>query len=124
MYENKVRNKSNYNVDEKHKRYNINEAISHHFSGKYPSTSLNHSMQYFENLQRELDARHTKKARLLFRKKMLENQNMTNYTNELNRIVGEISKNDTRLPIGTIANLNRRKEMLEKLGAKIADKII
>jgi len=47
-----------------------------------------------------------------------------NYTNEIQRLRGEISKNDTRLPIGTRKTLEERIAKLKELGGQIVDKII
>ena len=113
MYKNKL-NKN---------RVDINGAITSLFSGRYPNTYTNNSLNYFENLKKELEAHKTKKANILFRKNLLEHQNKINYTNELNRIRGEISRNDTRLPAGTIKHLKDRVDKLKKLGAQIVDEI-
>jgi len=60
---------------------------------------------------------------ILFRKNLIENQNKMNYTNELNRIRGILSQNDTRLPIGTVKKLKERVEKLKELGGQISDEI-
>ncbi len=73
------------------------------------------SLKALENLQKELDARQTKSASILFRKNLLEHQNKINYITELNRLRGELSKNDTRLPIGTREHLQERVKALQKL---------
>ena len=52
----------------------------------------------------------------------MEHQNKINYTNELDRIRGELSKSDTRLPSQTRAVLKRREEELKRFGAQIIDK--
>ena len=46
-----------------------------------------------------------------------------NYTNEVNRIRGILSQNDTRFPIGTREKLIQRINELKKLGAEIVDEI-
>ena len=46
-----------------------------------------------------------------------------NYTNEVNRIRGILSQNDTRFPIGTREKLIQRVNELKKLGAEIVDEI-
>ena len=51
----------------------------------------------------------------------MEHQDKVNYTNAVNRLRGELSKNDNRLPIGTVEKLKQRIEELKKIGAKIAD---
>ena len=100
-----------------------NEVVIDFFSGKYPSKRLNNQINYLNNVQRELDARQTKVANTLYRNKLREHQNTLNYTNELHRVRGILSQNDTRLPIGTRERLNQRVDELKKLGAKIADKM-
>jgi hypothetical protein len=100
-----------------------NEVVIDCFHGKYPSKRLNNQINYLNNVQRELDARQTKVANTLYRNKLREHQNTLNYTNELHRVRGILSQNDTRLPIGTRERLNQRVDELKKLGAKIADKM-
>ena len=56
------------------------------FSGTFPSRYNNHSLKYFENLEKEIEARRTKAAMTSFRKNLLDQQNQMNYTNEVNRI--------------------------------------
>jgi hypothetical protein len=73
------------------------------------------SLKALENLQKELDARQTKSASVLFRKNLLEHQNKINYANEIDRLRGELSRNDTRLPIGTREYLKERVKALQKL---------
>ena len=90
------------------------------FTSKHPTSKL--SLKASENLQNELDAHQTRKASVLYRHNLLEHQNKINYTNELNRIRGELSRNDTRLPQGTREHLKERIKALEKLGAKSVDK--
>ena len=50
---------------------------------------------------------------------MLDYKDKVNYQNELDRIRGYLSGNDTRFPIGTIERLKNREEELKKLGAHI-----
>ena len=83
----------------------------------------NHSHQYFKNLKDFLEAQKSKTASVLFRKKLIENQNKINYTTEIQRLRGELSRNDTRLPTGTIKTLKDRIERLKELGGKIVDEI-
>ena len=83
----------------------------------------NHSHQYFKNLKDFLEAQKSKTASVLFRKKLIENQNKINYTTEIQRLRGELSRNDTRLPTGTIKTLKDRIEKLKELGGKIVDEI-
>ena len=100
-----------------------NEVVINFFSGTYPSKRLNNQIYCLNNVQRELDARQTKVANALYRNKLREHQNTLNFTNELHRVRGILSQNDTRLPIGTRDRLNQRVDELKKLGANIADKM-
>lgn len=84
---------------------------------------LNYSQKYFKNLKDFIEAQKSKSASILYRKQLLEHRNKINYTNELDRIRGELSRNDTRLPIGTREMLESRKETLIKLGGQIVDEI-
>ena len=112
MYKNELR-----------KRGDINSAITNLFSGRYPNKYTNNSLNYFDNLKKELEARKTKEGKISFRKNLLEHQNKINYTNEIQRIRGILSQNDTRLPAGTIQHLKDRVEKLKKLGGQISDEI-
>ena len=90
----------------------------------YPKTphdmyGLNYSQQYFKNVKDFLEGQKSKSASVLYRKNLLEHQK-NNYTNEILRIRGEISRNDTRLPI---SKMKERIEHLIKLGGNIVDKI-
>ena len=81
----------------------------------------NHSKLYFKNLKDFLEAQQSKTSNVLYRNKLMEHQKKINYTNEVNRIRGELSRNDTRLPMGTRKTLEERVANLKKLGAYIAD---
>ena len=63
------------------------------------------------------------RSSLLYRRKLKEHQDKTNYTNEIQRIRGEISKYDTRLPIGTRGRLDERIKKLKELGGQVVDEI-
>ena len=104
-----------------YKSKNLRRRMNLHFSldGKTMTGHSKLSLKALENLQRELDARKTKAASVLFRHQMLEHQNKVNYANEMNRIRGELSKNDTRLPIGTRQHLEDRMKALKKLSGEI-----
>ena len=82
------------------------------FNGK---SHLNTQIRYFQNVKRELEARQTKVANLSQRNKLKEQQNKENYLNEIQRIRGELSKNDNRLPIGTRERLEKRVEEIKNL---------
>ena len=106
-----------------YQRNNKNEIVFDYFSGVYPSKHLNTQIKYLENVQREMEARKTKVANTLYRNKLREHQNKLNYANELHRIRGVLSQNDTRLPIGTRERLNERVKELKRLGASITNEI-
>jgi len=74
---------------------------------------------HLENLKKELELKQAKKQSTAMRKKTLEYRDKVNYQNELDRIRGELSRNDTRFPIGTIKRLKDREEQLKELGAHI-----
>ena len=59
-----------------------------------------------------------------YEKKLVDHQNKINYTNELDRIRGYMSENDSRFPIGTRGRLAKRAEELKQLGAKIIVKLL
>lgn len=104
-----------------YKKKDARRRMNLHFSmdGKSVVGHSKLSLKALENLQRELDARQTKAASILLRHQMLEHQNKVNYANEMNRIRGELSKNDTRLPIGTRQHLQDRMKALKKLSGEI-----
>ena len=47
---------------------------------------MRHSLFYYKNLQKVLDARATRKADLLLRKRIIDNRNKQNYQLEYDRI--------------------------------------
>ena len=89
----------------------------------YKNNHHNYGLNYFKNLKDILEANQTKAKSVLYRKNLLEHRNKINYTNELQRLRGELSRNDTRLPIGTRERLEARVKHLKELGAKELDKI-
>lgn len=90
-------------------------------SRPYISPSETRNLHYLKNLKDTLEAHQTKASSILFRKQLLEHQNKINYTTELSRIRGELSK--TNLPYQTRLELLERKKRLEKLGGEIVDRI-
>ena len=74
-----------------------------------------------ENLKKELEFKKAKAQSIVLRNKMLEYRDKVNYTNELDRIRGYLSRHDTRFPIGTVERLKKREEELKKLGADISN---
>ena len=71
---------------------------------------LSSRINYFKNLKDQLEAHRSKQSSIMFRRKLLENQTKHNYANELHRIKGYLSQNDTRLPIGTVRRLKERQK--------------
>ena len=95
---------------------------------KYSNTlndmyGLNYSQQYFKNLHDFLEGVKSKTAATLYRKKLREHQDKVNYTNELQKIRGELSRHDTRLPAATRQMLKSRMHRLKELGAQVVDEI-
>ena len=84
---------------------------------------LSSRISYFKNLKDQLEAHQSKSESIMFRRKLLEKQKKQNYANELHRIRGELSQNDTRLPIGTRERLREPEKELYKLGGLIANDI-
>ena len=107
MYQNKLR-----------KRGDINSAASNKY---ITGNNHNNSLNYFDNLKKELESRKSRFARILFRRKLREHQDKENYTNEIQRLRGEISRNAPRLPPGTIETLKDRIANLVALGGQITD---
>ena len=94
----------------------------------YPRTphdmyGLNYSQHYFKNLKDFIEGQQDKSASILYRKKLLEHRDKVNYTNEIQRIRGELSRNDTRLPIGTRERLEARVKHLKELGGQIVNEL-
>ena len=78
-------------------------------------------LHQLENVKKELEMRHAKSNSILLRKKLMDHQNKLNYTNELDRIRGQMAESDSRFPIGTKQRLAHRAFELKKLGAQIID---
>lgn len=76
-------------------------------------------LNYFKNLQRQLDAHITKQASINLRKEWLEKQTKNNYVNEYERIRGLISQNLVKGQ--SITGLEHRKRQLENLGVRALD---
>ena len=73
-------------------------------------------IHYFENLQKQIDAHHTKASSITLRKAWLDNQNKINYTNEYDRIRSQISQNV--VTGASIESLQNRQNVLRSLGAQ------
>ena len=77
-------------------------------------------MQYYKGLKDKLEIQ-TKVGLISLRNKWLRDQKIANYQNEYDRIRGELSRSN--LQGKTVEMLNKRKAMLEKLGAMAFDSI-
>ena len=77
------------------------------------------SLHHIKNLQKIVDAHHTKAANLKLRKQWLDMQKRSNYSNEYERIRGLIANSLVRGK--GIEGLKERKKNLEDLGAKAFD---
>ena len=82
---------------------------------------IKNKLNYFRNVQRQLDAQATKAASIALRKNWMEKQKKINYQNEYDRIRGEIEHNTVRgLSTTTLKN---RQKVLESLGAQALNSI-
>ena len=96
------------------KKNNINSHITTLFSGK-TNKYANYQLNFLEHLNKELEARKMKASRTLYRKKLIDDRNKENYYNEIHRLRGVLSQNDTRLPIGTRERLENRIKEIKNL---------
>ena len=78
-------------------------------------------LQHYKHLKKLLEVHETRSALIALRKKWYERQRQSNYMNEYNRIRGELSR--SVLKGVNRAHLEKRKNMLEALGAVAVDKI-
>ena len=86
--------------------------------------SIKNNLNYYELVQKQLDAHQTKVASIQIRKKMLERQKVHNYQNEYDRIRGLIAQNVVKNGGHSLDGLKRRASELKKLGAKVIDHIV
>jgi len=75
-----------------------------------------HNPIYWKQVKDKLEAANTKQASIAFRKKLLDDQNRMNYSNEYERINGILLHSS--LPAVTLESLKKRREHLKTLGAK------
>jgi len=75
----------------------------------------NMQLHQLDNMKRELEAKRAKAQSIELRNKMLEYRDKINYQNEIDRITGYLSQNDTRFPIGDLSRLRKRQQELKKL---------
>ena len=83
--------------------------------------AIQNRMKYYKDLKDKLEIHQTKVSSLALRNQWLRDQKIANYQNEYDRIRGELSKSN--LQGKTVEMLKKRKDMLEKLGAKAFDNI-
>jgi len=83
--------------------------------------NINRHLNYFENVQKKLDAHQTKAASITLRKQWLERQKLNNYQNEYDRIRGIIAQNVVKGK--SVEGLKKRGEVLKSLGATAVDGI-
>ena len=82
---------------------------------------IKNKLNYFRNVQRQLDAQATKAASIALRKQWMEKQKKINYQNEYDRIRGEIAHSTVR-GLSTTTLEDKRKK-LEELGAMAINRI-
>ena len=82
---------------------------------------MKHGLKYYENLQKVLDARATKKSDVLIRRKILAHRDKQNYQLEYDRIRDLIHSKTIRSDTKTM--LEHRIKNLEELGAKAVNNI-
>ena len=94
-----------------YKRDSKDEVMRKILHGNSPYKHLDRQTHYLHNVQRELDARQSKKAYSAHREEIIERH----------RIMGMLS--NERMDPGSRENLERRKKKLEDLGSHITNKI-
>ena len=82
---------------------------------------ITNRLHYFKNLQKQLDAQATKASSIALRKQWLDKQKKVNYQSEYDRIRSEIEHNVVKGL--SVESLQKRKNDLSKLGAKVIDNI-
>ena len=83
--------------------------------------AIQNRMKYYKDLKDKLEIHQTKVGLNSLRNQWLRDQKIANYQNEYDRIRGELSKSN--LQGKTVEMLKKRKEMLEKVGAKAFDSL-
>ena len=73
-------------------------------------------LHYFTNLQKQIDAHSTKAESIALRKAWLDKQKKINYTNEYDRIRGQIANNVVKGMSTSL--LEQRQQTLKNLGAQ------
>ena len=76
--------------------------------------AIKNCLNYFETLQKKLDAHQTKAACIVLRKKCIERQKINNYQNEYDRIRGMIAHNyRTGVSVEHLKKLSKCKLLFE-----------
>ena len=86
--------------------------------------AIKNNLNYYEIVQKQLDAHQTKTASIQTRKKWLERQRVHNYQNEYDRIRGRIAQNVVKHGDSSVDGLRHRAKELKKLGARVIDHIV
>ena len=86
--------------------------------------SIKNNLNYYEIVQKQLDAHQTKTSSIQIRKKWLERQKLNNYQNEYDRIRGLIEQNVVKHGDHSLDGLKKRACELKKLGARVIDHIV
>ena len=84
--------------------------------------AIKNNLSYYKIIQDEIKARKSRSSLIHLRTGWANKQRVSNYQNEYDRIRGILDS--TKTSDLTNEALNKRKEVLEKLGAKIIDHIV
>ena len=76
--------------------------------------SLETNPLYWKRVKDQLEAINTKQSSIALRKKMVDDQNRMNYSNEMSNIRGILGSK--RLPFQTVTRLTSRHDELKKRG--------
>ena len=82
------------------------------------NTSLETNPLYWKRVKDQLEAYNTKVSSIALRKKILDDQQRINYSNEMANIRGVLGSK--RLPFQTVERLKTRHDELKRLGGKEA----
>ena len=84
--------------------------------------AIRNNLTYYKRVHEELKARKTRSNLTHLRNNWLEKQKVDNYQREYDRIRGILA--NTLTSTETTDALNKRREELKKMGAKIIDQIV
>jgi hypothetical protein len=104
-----------------YKRDSKDEVMRKILHGKSPYKHLDRQTHYLHNVQRELDARQSKKAYSAHREEILQHQRKVNNYIEHHRILGMLS--NPNLSEGTKEMLIKKRKKLQDLGSHITNKM-